>query len=118
MPLIQVDLSRERFEASHDAIGNAIHDAQIEALGIPSDDRFQVFRPHGEGELKFDATYNGVERRELVLIRVTAVHMYPVATKRRFFETVVGKLETLGIRREDVLICLTENGFEDWFAGR
>ncbi len=118
MPLIQVDLSRDLFEASHDEIGNAIHDAQIEALGIPANDRFQVFRPHEAGELKFDATYNDVERRAFVLIQVTAVHMYPVATKRRFFETVVAGLEPLGIRREDVLICLTENGFEDWWAGR
>ena len=118
MPLIQVDLSRELFEASHDAIGHAIHDAQTEALGIPSNDRFQVFRPHGPGELKFDETYNDVERRDLMLIHVTAVHMYPVATKRRFFETVTEKLEPLGIRREDVLICLAENGFEDWWAGR
>jgi hypothetical protein len=30
----------------------------------------------------------------------------------------VDKLEPLGIRREDVLICLAENGFEDWWAGR
>ena len=118
MPLIQVDLSKALFETSGDAIGDAIHDAQIEALGIPENDRFQVFRPHETGEVKFDRTYNDVERRDLTLIHVTAVHMYPVATKRRFFESVVGRLEPLGIRREDVLICLTENGFEDWWAGR
>ncbi|GAB3609236.1 MULTISPECIES: tautomerase family protein [Humibacter] len=118
MPLIQVDLARELFDASHDAIGAAIHQAQIEALGIPADDRFQVFRPHGPEELKFDPTYNGVDRRSLLLIHVTAVHMYPVATKQAFFRAVVEKLEPLGIRREDVLICLAENGFEDWWAGR
>ncbi|MGA0567223.1 tautomerase family protein [Rathayibacter sp. KR2-224] len=118
MPLIQVDLSRELFDASHDAIGDAIHEAQIEALGIPADDRFQVFRPHGPGELKFDPTYNDVDRRSLLLIRVTAVHMYPAATKQAFFRAVVDKLEPFGIRREDVLISLVENGFEDWWAGR
>jgi hypothetical protein len=118
MPLIQVDLERGLFEASHAAIGDAIHEAQIEALGIPADDRFQVYRPHDEGELSFDPGYNGVERRSLVLIQVTAVHMYPVAVKRRFFETVVGKLAPLGIRQEDVLISLVENGFEDWYAGK
>ena len=118
MPLIQVDLDRSLFEASHAAIGDAIHDAQIEALGIPADDRFQVFRPHGEAELKFDPGYNGVDRQSLLLIQVTAVHMYPVAVKRRFFETVVAKLGALGIRQEDVLISLVENGFEDWFAGK
>lgn len=118
MPLIQVDLDRELYESSIDAIGDAIHDAQIEALGIPADDRFQVFRPHGPGELRFDPGYNGVERRSLLLIQVTAVHMYPVGVKRRFFETVVAKLALLGVRGEDVLISLVENGFEDWYAGK
>lgn len=118
MPLIQVDLSRELFDASHDAIGDAIHDAQIDVLGIPANDRFQVFRPHAAEELKFDPTYNEVDRRDLVLIHVTAVHMYPVAVKQRFFRAVVDRLRPLGIRREDVLICLVENGFEDWWAGR
>jgi hypothetical protein len=118
MPLIQVDLDRGLYESSQDAIGKAIHEAQIEALGIPADDRFQVFRPHDPGELRFDPGYNGVDRRSLLLIQVTAVHMYPVAVKRRFFETVVAKLAPLGVRAEDVLISLVENGFEDWYAGK
>ncbi|WP_138443922.1 tautomerase family protein [Sinomonas susongensis] len=118
MPLIQVDLDRDLYESSHPAISDAIHEAQIEALGIPADDRFQVFRTHGQGELKFDPGYNGVDRRALLLIQVTAVHMYPVAVKRKFFETLVAKLAPLGIRGEDVLVSLVENGFEDWYAGK
>jgi hypothetical protein len=118
LPLIQVHLNRDVFDAHHEDIGRAIHEAQIEALGIPADDRFQIFQPHDAGELKFDPGYNGVDRRDLLVIRVTAVHMYPTATKQAFFRTVVDKLEPLGVRREDVLICLTENGFDDWYAGR
>jgi hypothetical protein len=118
VPLIHVHLDREVFTASHEAIGNAIHDAQIEALGIPADDRFQIFQPHDAGELKFDPGYNGVDRRSLLVIRVIAVHMYPVSTKQAFFAAVVAKLEPLGIRPQDVLISLTENGFEDWYAGK
>ena len=118
VPLIHVHLDRDTFEKSHEEIGNAIHDAQIEALGIPADDRFQIFQPHGPGELKFDPGYNGVDRQNLLVIRVVAVHMYPVNTKRQFFEAVVARLEPLGIRAQDVLISLTENGFEDWYAGK
>jgi hypothetical protein len=118
VPLIQVHLDRDVYDRSADGIGDAIHEAQIEALGIPTDDRFQVFRPHAAGELKFDPGYNGVDRQNLLLIQVTAVHMYPVAVKRRFFEAVVERLAPLGIRREDLLISLVENGFEDWYAGK
>jgi hypothetical protein len=113
-----VDLGRDVFDKSHEDIGNAIHDAQIEALGIPADDRFQIFQPHDAGELKFDPGYNGVDRRSLLVIRVTAVHMYPTATKQAFFKAVVDRLAPLGIRGQDVLISLTENGFEDWYAGK
>jgi hypothetical protein len=118
VPLIHVHLDREVFDKSSENIGNAIHDAQIEALGIPTDDRFQIFQPHDTGELKFDPGYNGVDRRSLMVIRVIAVHMYPVATKQAFFRAVVQKLEPLGIRPQDVLISLTENGYEDWYAGK
>jgi hypothetical protein len=118
MPLIQVDLRRELFDASHDAISRAIQEAQEEALGTPSDDLFQVFRPRGDGELKFDRTYNGVDRQDMVLIQVLAVHMHSVAQKQAFFRAVVERLGAVGIRPADIHIALAENGFEDWYAGR
>ncbi len=118
MPLIQVHLNRELFDKSHEDIGDAIHHAQIDALGIPADDRFQVFQPHDPGEIKFDPGYNDVDRRSLLVIRVIAVHMYDAPTKRAFFQAVVDRLAPLGVRPEDVLISLTENGVEDWYAGR
>nr|WP_255644912.1 tautomerase family protein [Actinoplanes polyasparticus] len=59
-----------------------------------------------------------VVRARPVVIRVIAVHMYPVATKQLFFKAVVERLEPLGIRPQDVLTSLTENGFEDWYAGK
>lgn len=118
MPLIEVHLPRSTYERHHEAIGEAIHAAQIDALGIPADDRFQIFTPHDDGELKFDPRYNGVDRQALIHIRVTAVHMYSTDTKRAFFASVVKHLDPVGVRPEDVLICLVENGFDDWYAGR
>lgn len=118
MPLIEVDLERSLFEEKHTEISRAIHDAQIAALKIPADDLFQVFRPHDSHELKFDPTYNGVDRKSLLLIRITMVHIHSVETKRALYQAVVGRLADLGIRPEDILISVVENGFEDWYAGR
>lgn len=117
MPLIQVDLERELFDSSKDELSKAIHDAQIEVLGAPEDDLFQVYRPHQPGEFVFSPSFGGVDRRQLVLIRITMVHMHPVAIKQRLYQVMTDKLAAVGVRPHDVLICIVENGFEDWFAG-
>ena len=118
MPFIQIDLDRALYEAKHEQMSAEIHQAQIDALGIPADDLFQSFQPHEPGELKFSPSYNGVDRQSLVLIRITMVHMYSVNTKRQLFEAIVARFGALGIRSEDILISVVENGFEDWFAGK
>jgi hypothetical protein len=117
VPLIQIDLDRDLYERSGDQLGKGVHAAQLDTLDIPGDDLFQVFTPRPPGELRFDRGFGGVERQQLVLVRVTMVHMYPVATKRRFFEAVADRFEEVGVRREDILIAVTENGYEDWYAG-
>ena len=118
MPLIQVDLAQHIYDELHEQLSTEIQAAQVEALDITPDDLFHVFRPHGPGELKFDPGYNNVDRRDLLLIHITMVHMYPVSKKRALFETIVRRLGALGIRPEDILISVVENGFEDWYAGR
>jgi hypothetical protein len=115
--MIQCDLSRELFEEKGPQISDAIHQGLIAGLDMPEDDLFQVFRPHGPGEIIFSPSYGGVDRRDMVLIRVTMVHMFSVATKQQMYREVVTRLEAIGVRHQDVLICVLEPGFEDWYAG-
>lgn len=117
MPLIQVHLERELYTASADAIARAIHEAQIEVLEIPPNDRFQIFHPHDAGEIRFDPTYGGVDRRSLIVIEITMVARYPVKLKRALYEEIVARLGTVGIRAEDIQIAVRENHYEDWYAG-
>jgi hypothetical protein len=118
VPLIQIDLDRELFDSLGDKLSAAVHQAQLDALDISSDDLFQVFTPHDPGELRFDPGYNGVDRQRLVLLRITMVHMYSVATKQRLYRSIVERFTEVGVRAEDILISVTENGFEDWYAGQ
>lgn len=118
MPLIQIDLDRDLFDSLGDKLSDAVHQAQVDALDISSDDLFQVLTPHGPGELRFDPAYNGVDRQRLVLLRITMVHMYSVATKQRLYRSIVERFGEAGVRAEDILISVVENGYEDWYAGR
>ena len=118
MPLVQVDLERGLAQRLGSQISSGIHEALVEALGMAPDDKFQVFRTHPADELVFDAGYNGVDRRHLVSIQILMVRMYDTATKYRLFDVIAERLRGLGVRPEDLLISVVENGVEDWYAGR
>ncbi len=118
MPLVQVDLPRALFDEKGGKISSEIHQALIDSLAIPADDKFQVFRPRDEGEIIFDPGYNGVDRRSLILIQVLMVHLYPVDLKRELYRHIVTRLDAIGIRPEDIQVAVSENGYEDWYAGR
>ncbi len=117
MPMVQVDLRRDLFEEKGTAISQAIHAGLVEGLDMPDDDLFQVFRPHEAGELVFSPGFAGADRRDLVMLRITMVHMFPVEAKRQMYACVVRQLEKVGVRHDDVLISVVEVGYEDWYAG-
>lgn len=117
MPMVQIDLRRELFAEKGEAISAAIHQGLVDGLDMPADDLFQVFRPHDEGELVFSPGFGGADRRDLVLLRITMVHMFPVEAKNRMYKALVQHLEKAGVRHDDILVCVVEVGFEDWYAG-
>jgi tautomerase-like protein len=117
MPLVQVDLDRSLAERLGEQISAGIHQALVDALKMDPTDKFQIFRTHAPGELVFDTTYNGVDRQNLVSIQILMVHMYDVTTKFAMFDAIAKQLQNIGVRSEDLLISVVENGFEDWYAG-
>jgi hypothetical protein len=118
MPLVQFDLPRPLFEEKGTEISDEVHLAFMDALDIPPDDKFQIFRPRENGELVFDPSYGGVDRQSLMVIQVIMVHRYPVALKRELYRALVSRLGKVGVRPEDIQIAIIENGYEDWYAGR
>jgi hypothetical protein len=117
MPMVQVDLRRDIFQEKGKAISQAIHAGLVEGLDMPADDLFQVFRPHDDGELVFSPDYGGADRKDLILLRITMAHMFPVDTKRRMYKALVQHLGQVGVRHDDILVCVVDVGFDDWYAG-
>ncbi len=117
MPLVRIDLSETRPPAVRSAIAEGVHQALVDAVGIPADDRFQVVTPHPDGELYFDPAYLGVERRDIVYVQITLVEGRTRAKKLDLYERIAANLEAAGVRPEDVFITLTENSLENWSVG-
>lgn len=117
MPLIQIDLRRSVFEDKGQAISNAIHHALIAGLDMEPTDLFHVFRPHGEGEIIFSPTYANRDRRDLIVIRITMVNMFSAEQKKKTFKEITKRLVEIGIRCDDILVCMVENSAENWTLG-
>jgi len=117
MPLIQVDLNRSVFADKGKEISNAVHRSLVAGLGMDTTDLFQVFRPHDEGEIIFSPTYDNRDRQDLIIIRITMVRMFSLEQKRKTFQELTKRLVDIGIRRDDLLVCVVENSAENWSLG-
>jgi hypothetical protein len=117
MPLVQIDLDRSLADL-RSQISEKVHQAFVASLGIPANDKWCIFRLHDDGDLIFDPTNGAGDRESMLCIQVTMVQRYDAAAKHKLFEDIAARLEELGIRHQDVLICGTENHPEDWYDGR
>lgn len=100
-------------------IGESVHEAMVSELAVPERDRFQVLNEREPGALSFDPSYLDIERSErFVLVCLTLAAGRTTEQKRGFYRRL-GELlpERIGLRREDLAICVTENAREDWSFG-
>lgn len=117
MPIVRIDVPKGP-AAFVEQAGEAVHRALVEALGIPEGDRFQVLTEHEPGRLSADRSFLGVDRSEsVVLVEVTLVAGRSVALKKALYAAIADRLAEVGVRREDVLVCLNEVGAEDFSFG-
>lgn len=117
MPLFRISLRADRPAVQQTAIADAVHRAAVKLLGIPPNDRFQIIERHAPDTLMASPDYLDVERQDPVIVQVTLVHGRPAQTKAAFFATLAEELAAAGVRREDLLVTLTENSREDWSLG-
>ncbi|MGH6654465.1 MAG: tautomerase family protein [Actinocrinis sp.] len=119
MPLVRIDLPEGRTPQQRAAIGQAVHDALVTALNVPAEDRFQVITEHAPGALAADPHYLGIERSgQALIVDVTLNEGRSVELKKAFYRAVADNLhDRVGLRREDVVISLTEVRKENWSFG-
>ena len=131
MPLVRISLRAGKRPSYLASIGEAIHQAMVETINVPPDDRFQIFTEHParaassarrrlspEG-LVYDPGYLGIKRSDdLVIIQITLNTGGTLDQKRALYRTIAEKLgKDPGLRQQDVLISLVEVPKENWSFG-
>jgi 4-oxalocrotonate tautomerase len=119
MPLVRISLAKGKPEAYRAALGESVHRAMVETIGIPADDRFQIITEHAPTDLVVDPGYLGISRTaDAVVIQLTISAGRPIEKKLALFERIAARLaESPGLRKEDVFVCLVEVAKENWSFG-
>jgi len=118
MPLVRISLRKGRTAEFRRKLGDAVHRALVETIGVPERDRFQILSEHEPGDLVYDPGYLGIARtNDIVIIQLTISTGRTLAQKRALFRRIADNLALLGVRREDAWINLVEVAKENWSFG-
>ena len=119
MPLVRIDLRRGKPAGYATAIGEAVHRAMVETIGVPARDHFQVITEHTPQEMVHDPGYLGITRSDsVVFIQIFLSAGRTTEQKQALYARIAELLaEKPGMRREDVMIALVPNARDDWSFG-
>lgn len=119
MPLVRISLVKGKPEAYRRKVGDAIHRALVEAVGVPPLDRFQLLSEHEAGDLVYDSNYLGIARTsDLVIIQITLNAGRTLEQKRALYRRIAANLSAaVGLRPQDAWINLVEVAKENWSFG-
>ena len=72
MPVVRIDLIQGSSPEYRKSIAEGVHQALVESLAIPQDDRFQVISEHPRDSLIFSRNYLGIAHSDkIVLVQIT-----------------------------------------------
>ena len=119
MPFVRISVSFGIGTDRCQAIGDVVHDAMVDTIGISAADRFQLIDVHSDAQRLFDRHYLDIERsNDCVFIEITLRHGRTPDMKRALYKAIAHGMQTqLGLRRQDVMIVMRENELIDWSFG-
>jgi 4-oxalocrotonate tautomerase len=119
MPLVRISLRAGKSEQYRKALADGVHQAMVEAIDAPPQDRFQIITEHSENDLIYDPTYLGVKRSDdIVIVQITLSFGRKPGQKRKLFQRTAEILaENPGLHPQDLMINLVETAWENWSFG-
>jgi 4-oxalocrotonate tautomerase len=120
MPLVRIDVNKKASSELIRAVSEAVYTAMAEIANVPAHDKFQIVTRHETDEIVYPAEgYLGATYSEqIIFIQIIWLGGRSVETKQKFYARVVDDIHSnKNIRKEDIVIVLSENGREDWSFG-
>jgi 4-oxalocrotonate tautomerase len=119
MPLVRIALREGKSEQYRKAVADGVHQAMVEALDVPAQDRFQIITEHSVNGLIYDPSYLGIDRNDdIVIVQITLSTGRKLAQKRKLYQRISEILaKNAGLRPQNLVINLVEVAWENWSFG-
>ncbi|CAN7354134.1 tautomerase family protein [Bosea sp. LjRoot237] len=118
MPFIRTSVRKGTSHERVAAIVDGIHQALVEAIGMPADELFNLVSDYDPDRFFYDRSFNGIARSdELVVIEITMRRGRSDAMKRALYAGIAERLAAAGVSAKDVFIFTHENDYSDWSVG-
>jgi 4-oxalocrotonate tautomerase len=119
MPLVRIALREGKSEQFRKAVADGVHQAMVEAIDAPAQDRFQIVTEHSVTGLIYDPSYLGIERNDdIVIVQITLSTGRKLAQKRKLYQRMAEILgKNAGLRPQNLVINLVEVAWENWSFG-
>jgi 4-oxalocrotonate tautomerase len=119
MPLVRISLREGKPEQYRRAVADGVHQAMVEAIDAPAQDRFQIITEHSANALIYDPSYLGIERSDdIVMVQITMSAGRKPGQKRKLVQRMAELLnKNPGLRPQDLMVNLVETAWENWSFG-
>ncbi len=119
MPLVRISLREGKSEQFRRALADGVHQAMVEAIDAPAQDRFQIITEHSANGLIYDPSYLGIERSDdIVMVQITMSAGRKPGQKRKLVQRMAELLnKNPGLRPQDLMVNLVETAWENWSFG-
>jgi phenylpyruvate tautomerase PptA (4-oxalocrotonate tautomerase family) len=119
MPFIRTSLRRGTAFDTKQAIVKGIHDALVDAIGMPTDELFNLVHEYKPEDYVYSRSFNSISRSDhAVVIEITMRRGRSDAMKHKLYANIAENLESqASVNRKDIFIFMHENDYSDWSVG-
>lgn len=117
MPMTKIYLRAGGTAEHKRAISDCIHDALVEVLGIPEDDKFHFFHELAPENMITAPVAFGLERRPEAVFIQTYFGPRPASVLKELYVALVRNLTArTGLETRDIYINVIESASANWWA--
>ena len=119
MPFMRTAVRQGTDASRKQLIVESIHDALVQAIGMPDDELFNLVSEYNAGDFFYSRTFNGIARSDhLVVVEITMRRGRSDAMKKALYAEITANMEKrAGVSPKDVFIFTHENDYSDWSVG-